>query len=133
MPCLLALMAAFFPRLAFLIVWLARPTLVAAAFGNFFLWPLLGIANQLLAVTALCVGTTFILNEGRARYAWVTAVPLAWVTTTTMTAGVQLIERYLKDTKPGASLRLVLVVVMLGCVLLVLGDSARACWRKLKT
>ena len=43
MPCLLALMAAFFPRLAFLIVWLARPALVSAAFGNVFLWPALGI------------------------------------------------------------------------------------------
>jgi hypothetical protein len=43
MPCLLALMAAFFPRLAFLVVWVARPALVSAAFGNVFLWPFLGI------------------------------------------------------------------------------------------
>ena len=43
MPCLLALMAAFFPRLAFLVVWLARPVLVSDAFGNIFLLPLLGI------------------------------------------------------------------------------------------
>ena len=43
MPCLLALMAAFFPRVAFVLVWLARPALVSAAFGGFFLWPLLGV------------------------------------------------------------------------------------------
>lgn len=42
MPCLLALMAAFFPRLAFLVVWLARPTLVSAAFGDTILLPILG-------------------------------------------------------------------------------------------
>jgi hypothetical protein len=43
MPCLLALLAAFFPRVALLLVWLARPGLVTAAFGNTFLLPLLGI------------------------------------------------------------------------------------------
>lgn len=43
MPCLVALLAAFFPRVALLVVWLARPGLVTAAFGNTFLWPLLGI------------------------------------------------------------------------------------------
>jgi hypothetical protein len=41
MPCLLAMMAAFFPRLALLVVWLARPTLVSAAFNTFII-PLLG-------------------------------------------------------------------------------------------
>jgi hypothetical protein len=43
MPCLLALMAAFFPRLALLFVWLARPAMVSAAFGSSFLLPLLGV------------------------------------------------------------------------------------------
>jgi hypothetical protein len=43
MPCLLALMAAFFPRVAFVLVWLARPALVTAAFGSSFLLPLLGV------------------------------------------------------------------------------------------
>ena len=42
MGCLLALFAGFFPRLALLIIWIARPALVAAAF-NTFIWPLLGI------------------------------------------------------------------------------------------
>ena len=43
------------------------------------IWPMFGIANQLLASVALCVGTTVIINAGRARYAWVTLVPLAFV------------------------------------------------------
>ena len=52
------------------------------------IWPMFGIANQLLAAVALTVGTTIIINSGKARYAWVTAVPLVFVATTTLAAGV---------------------------------------------
>jgi len=51
------------------------------------IWPMFGIANQLLASVALAVGTTVIINAGRARYAWVTLVPLAFVSVTTLSAG----------------------------------------------
>ena len=55
------------------------------------IWPMFGIANQLLAVIALCLVTTLLINSGKAKYAWVTLLPMAWVITTTMTAGVQLV------------------------------------------
>ncbi|WP_432548580.1 carbon starvation CstA family protein [Kineococcus sp. SYSU DK004] len=53
------------------------------------LFPLFGIANQLLAAIALTLATTLLIKHGRLRWAWVTGVPLAWDLTTTMTASYQ--------------------------------------------
>ncbi len=52
------------------------------------IWPMFGAANQLLATIALAIGTSFIINRGRRKYAWVTIVPMTFVGITTLTAAI---------------------------------------------
>jgi carbon starvation protein len=55
------------------------------------IWPMFGIANQLLAVLALALVTTLLINTGRGRYAPVTLLPMLFVVSTTLTAGVKMV------------------------------------------
>ena len=102
------------------------------------IWPMFGIANQLLAVVAMCVATTVLFNTGKAKYVPVTLLPLAFITTTTMTAGYQMIARFwprcAMETADGrtALLNLVLTAIMLSCVAVLLLDSVRV-WLRGKT
>ena len=63
------------------------------------LWPLFGIANQLLAVIAFCLGTTILIKMGKARYLLVTVIPLLFLMSATFTAGY--IKLFDKDPRMG--------------------------------
>jgi len=91
------------------------------------IWPLFGMANQMLACVALCVGTTFIINSGRARYAWVTILPLTFVSIIEMVAGYQnIISNYMpKQLYLNAGIT---VCLMVGLVIVIVG-SARKWYR----
>ena len=64
------------------------------------IWPMFGIANQLLAVLALCLVTTLLVNSGRGKYAWVTLLPMLFVITTTMTAGSNMAMQFMGRMAP---------------------------------
>lgn len=63
------------------------------------LWPLFGIANQMLAAIALCVATGILVKSGKLKFAWITGLPLAWLVTITTTASYQKI--FSEDVRVG--------------------------------
>ena len=95
------------------------------------IWPMFGIANQLLASVALAVGTTVIINAGRARYAWVTLMPLTFVAVTTLTAGVLSVRDNFYPMAIGIDaakhvqgyLNSGLTVLMMVCVVVILASA----------
>src|SRR5256714_809304 len=95
------------------------------------IWPMFGIANQLLAAVALFVATTVIINLGKARYCWVTLVPLSFVATTTLVAGHQSIrDIFLPQTLNPATvtqgyINTSLTVLIMTAAVIVLIDSIR--------
>jgi carbon starvation protein len=91
---------------------LLSSTLVVSAWGYFLyvgvidpyggvniLWPLFGMSNQMLAGIALCFSTAVLVKMGRAKYLWVTGVPLLWITIVTTAAAWQ--RLFSEDTRIG--------------------------------
>jgi carbon starvation protein len=97
------------------------------------IWPMFGTANQLLATVALSIATTFLVNMGKARHAPITALPMLFVATTTLTAGfLNIKDNFLPLAKqPGQAfqgyLQSGLTVIMMVAVVVILIDSGRRC------
>lgn len=95
------------------------------------IWPLFGTGNQLLATIALAVTTTFLINMGKAKYAWITVLPMIFVGITTISAGVLSIENIFWPLrlKPGkvfsGYLDTTLMIIFIAGVVLVLIDAVR--------
>src|SRR5207302_2963817 len=93
------------------------------------IWPMFGIANQLLAVIALAVGSMVIINMGKTRYVWITLVPLAFVATTTLSAGALSIwDNFIPLARePGKAMigfvNAALTAIMMSCVLFILSSA----------
>jgi len=89
------------------------------------IWPMFGTANQLLATIALTVGTSFIINRGRIKYAWVTIVPMVFVGVTTMTAAylniknIYIPQVMVSDTLLPGLINLVLTLSIIICVVII--------------
>lgn len=106
------------------------------------LWPLVGVSNQLLAAIALAIGTSWLVNTGRARYAWTTTLPLAFMCVNTLTAGwmnlrvnylraqfaagaPDLLAAFARAPMP-ARVQCVVTVVLMGLMVAITADCA---WR----
>ena len=95
------------------------------------IWPMFGTGNQLLATIALAVATTFLINMGKSKYAWITFVPMCFVGATTITAGVLSIKNIFwpLTAKPGQALtgylNTILMCVFIVGVVLVVIEAAR--------
>ena len=97
------------------------------------IWPMFGVANQLLGVVALSVATTLIINLGKARYAWITAAPLSLLAVNTLWGAFLNIRDNYYPMAVGADdaiqfqgwvLTLSSVIIMV-CALVILGASIR--------
>jgi carbon starvation protein len=129
-----------FGRADFLPASLGSTILIVLAWGYFIwvgdvstVWPMFGVANQLLAVVALAVASTLVINIGRAKYVWVTAVPCAFVAVTTLTAGYRnLVDTFwpmAMGTNPGVHVQgyvnSICTVIMMVCAVIILGATLR--------
>jgi carbon starvation protein len=99
------------------------------------IWPMFGVANQLLASVALAVATTILVNMGRLKYAWVTFLPLCFMGTTTLTAGYLTVRDIFWPMAIGSDPSLnvqgyvnsVCMSIMMVCAVVLLFSTGRRC------
>jgi carbon starvation protein len=95
------------------------------------IWPLFGTGNQLLATIALAVTTTFLINMGKAKYAFITGLPMCFVGVTTVTAGVLSVKNifwpltHIPGQELTGYLNSILTLMFIAGVLLVVFDAVR--------
>jgi len=97
------------------------------------IWPMFGVANQLLGVVALAVATTLVINIGRARYWWVTGVPCGLITITTLVAGwMNITDNFWPLTSaPDPTVHVqgyvntTCTAIMMVCAVVILAETAR--------
>ncbi|MHC1708778.1 MAG: carbon starvation protein A [Bacteroidales bacterium] len=93
------------------------------------IWPMFGTANQLLATTALAIGTSYLINRGKAKYSWITLVPMTFVGVTTIIAGIMNIwgiyipQIGIPDSQVQGIINLGLTLVIMICVVIIIRDA----------
>jgi carbon starvation protein len=110
------------------------------------IWAMFGIANQMLAVIALAVVSVWLVNEGRARYLWVTAGPMLCVLATTTTAAAEMLAGQIDGFRTqlanpataerqakliAAALQGGMILVMLVCTAIILAAGVVKVWNVL--
>ncbi|MEI7522957.1 MAG: carbon starvation protein A [Mariniphaga sp.] len=95
------------------------------------IWPMFGVANQLLATLALAIGTSFLINNGKSRYIWITLIPMIFVGVTTITGGmmnlfnIYIPQMNMQNTRVQGTINTLLTSVILICVLLIIFEAAK--------
>lgn len=93
------------------------------------IWPMFGVANQLLATLALAIGTSYLINRGKIKYSLITILPMTFVGITTITGGVMnLVNIYIPqmsvaNTAVPGTLNSLLTVIILVCVLIIILEA----------
>ena len=93
------------------------------------IWPMFGTANQLMGAIALVIGTSYIINHSKPKYAWITIVPMAFVGVTTMTAGFMNIKNIFlplvmqSATRVQGLVNLVLTIIIMASLVIILIDA----------
>ena len=127
-----------FGRTSWVLGNLITSLIVVFAWGYFIytgsvatIWPMFGVANQLLATLALAIGTSFLINHGKRKYIWITLAPMIFVGVTTIAGGMMnLVNIYIpqisvEKTNVQGTINSLLTIIILACVFLIIYEAAK--------